>query len=129
MKTVLKVLAFAAIAGCSAFAVSSAKFQSLPTYATPGVSPLTLALGDFNHDGSLDVAAVAIAGNGVGTGVYIFLNNGDGTFRSAVLYPAGGQPEAVVVADFNGDGKLDLAIANGTPIDPSRRRNAPATCQ
>jgi hypothetical protein len=34
-------------------------------------------------------------------------------FKPAVSYPAGTNPRAVVAADFNGDGKMDLAVANG----------------
>src|SRR2546426_4965134 len=34
------------------------------------------------------------------------------SFSPAVSYPAGANPQAVVTADFNGDGRLDLATAN-----------------
>src|SRR5439155_8899852 len=46
--------------------------------------------------------------------VSVLLGNGDGTFTEAAgsPFPAGDQPSAVVVADFNGDGKPDIAIAN-----------------
>jgi hypothetical protein len=45
--------------------------------------------------------------------VCVLLGNGDGTFQTAVGYLAGGQiPSAIAVADVNGDGKLDLLIAN-----------------
>ncbi len=42
--------------------------------------------------------------------VSILLGNGDGTFQSAVNYPAGNDPVAMVAGDFNGDGRLDLAV-------------------
>ena len=45
--------------------------------------------------------------------VSILLSNGDGTFQAAVNYPCGSTPSFVVVGDFNGDGKLDLAVSNG----------------
>ncbi len=44
--------------------------------------------------------------------VSILLGNGDGTFKAHVDYPVGGHPHAIVAADFNGDGTLDLATAN-----------------
>ena len=51
----------------------------------------------------------------------VLLNNGDGTFGQATVYPPTCQncvaPEACVVADFNLDGKLDVACA--TSIDDS----------
>ena len=34
------------------------------------------------------------------------------SFSPAVSYPVGANPQAVVTADFNGDGRLDLAVAN-----------------
>jgi len=44
--------------------------------------------------------------------VSVLLGNGDGTFQSMVNYKAGRYPQSVVVADFNGDGILDLSIIN-----------------
>jgi hypothetical protein len=47
----------------------------------------------------------------------VFIGNGDGTFQDEVEYDMGGSPEAVVLADFNGDGNLDVATADLFP-DP-----------
>jgi hypothetical protein len=66
-----------------------------------------VATGDFNHDGFTDLAVVDSAANNVS----ILLGNGDSTFQPAVNSAAGRNPTQVLVADFNGDGKPDLAIA------------------
>ena len=43
----------------------------------------------------------------------MLLGNGDGTFQPQVTYAVGSVPDAIVAGDFNGDGHLDLAVANG----------------
>jgi hypothetical protein len=47
--------------------------------------------------------------------VYVLLNNGSGGLAAPLGYEVGNMPQAVAVADFNGDGRLDLAVANQFP--------------
>lgn len=79
----------------------------------PGVS--SVAVGDFNMDGKLDLAVV----NATTLNVSILLGNGEGTFQTAVNYPVGLVAFSLLVADFNGDGKLDLAVGDITNNGPS----------
>jgi FG-GAP-like repeat/Putative Ig domain len=78
---------------------------------------VSAAVGDFNGDNKLDVA-VAIAGFGQppAPGVAMWLGNGDGTFDLAngSQVSVGQSPSAIVAGDFNGDGKLDLAVTDAT---------------
>ncbi|WP_447969509.1 FG-GAP-like repeat-containing protein [Nitrospira sp. M1] len=72
-----------------------------------GRTPQSIATGDFNHDGLLDIATV----NSTSDDVSILLSNGNGTFRSAVSFGVGKIPMAVATSDLNGDDTLDLVVA------------------
>ena len=74
-----------------------------------GANPQFLAIGDFNGDGNADVAV----SNFTSKDVTVLLGNGLGGFAPAPGSPIASvqNPAAVAVGDFNGDGKLDLAVA------------------
>lgn len=70
----------------------------------------SIAVGDFNGDGKLDLAITT------SNGVSILLGNGDGTFQAPVSYAMGGGGTALAVGDFNRDGKLDLAVGDSQGV-------------
>ncbi|MFQ5415340.1 MAG: FG-GAP repeat domain-containing protein [Phycisphaerae bacterium] len=78
-----------------------------------GDEPVSVAIGDLDGDGDLDLAVATSGGfqNPAAT-VSVLLNHGDGTFAEDVLYGAGDVPWSVAIADLDGDGNLDLAVAN-----------------
>ena len=84
-----------------------------PRVFQAGSFPFSIAVGDFNEDGKLDVAVANsnLLGSG-SSSVGVLLGNGDGTLQPMVRYGAGKRPRSVVAADLNGDGHLDLAVAN-----------------
>ncbi|HKR21406.1 MAG TPA: VCBS repeat-containing protein, partial [Pyrinomonadaceae bacterium] len=60
---------------------------------------------DVNGDGIPDLAATGAGGVG------IMLGNGDGTFRPRVNFATGAQSQDLAAGDFNGDGRVDLAVS------------------
>lgn len=85
-------------------------FSATGSAVAVGITPSSLAVADFNADGIPDLA-IADAATGF---ITILLGNGDGNFREAANTPVviGGDPASIVAADFNQDGKADLAAAN-----------------
>jgi len=73
-----------------------------------GTAPSVLLTADFNGDSNADLAALQpVSANAV-----VALGRGDGTFQTPSVYPAAG-PVDLAIADLNGDGKLDMVVANG----------------
>jgi hypothetical protein len=95
---------------------AGAIFFEAPAYSSGGDDADSTVVADVNGDGKLDLvvanncATSTSCTNGV---VGVLLGNGDGTFQTAVSYGSGGyEAYSIAVADVNGDGKLDVVVAN-----------------
>jgi hypothetical protein len=91
-----------------------------PSNAT---SPSGITYGDFNGDGKTDIAVA----NESTDNIYVLLGNGTGNYTVTGIFPllAGSNANAIISADFNGDGKPDLATANWSLGSASVLLNAP----
>jgi flagellin-like hook-associated protein FlgL len=86
-------------------------FKAPASYGGGG-DDYALALADINGDGKLDV--VTANGSPTNNSVDVMLGNGDGTFKAITSFVTGGSPYSIVLADFNGDGKLDAVTGDKT---------------
>src|SRR5436190_4681501 len=72
----------------------------------------SIAMGDVNGDGKLDV----VTGNFASKSVSLLVNDGHGALKPPVNYSLGRQPCDVALEDLNGDGKLDIATGNPNTV-------------
>jgi len=86
-------------------------FPDPVTYSV-GSNPQGIGFGDIDSDGDADmVVANRSLGSSKGT-IWILSNDGNGTFSHDQSYTVGREPISLVVTDLNGDGYLDVAVAN-----------------
>jgi hypothetical protein len=93
--------------------IGDGRFPTREDYGT-GDSPWSVAIGDLNGDGKLDLVT---ANSSYGSdSVSVLLGHGNGTFDGQMGYHTGTSPRSVAIGDLNGDGKPDLVVA-GTGSD------------
>ncbi len=106
----------------------SGGFGEAPGSPVAGVSsPQSIAVGDLNRDGKLDLAVASF----VSDSVTILAGNGSGGFAQPAGSPTavGTRPQSVAVRDLNGDGRLDLVAANNGSNNVSILLNTTTSAQ
>jgi FG-GAP-like repeat/Abnormal spindle-like microcephaly-assoc'd, ASPM-SPD-2-Hydin/FG-GAP repeat len=91
------------------FGKGDGTFEPAVNY-TVGTEPTAITAIDLNGDGVPDIAVA----DEIGKTIAVLINNADGTgtFKPAVLYPAGQAPRGIAAGDLRGIGKIDLVVAN-----------------
>lgn len=84
---------------------------SLPNGAT---NPSSIAVGDFNGDNKADLAVGIF--NGSVWQISVFIGTGTGNFAAPINFASGSNTQitTIVVGDFNGDGRQDIATRNSS---------------
>lgn len=93
----------------------------LPLAYPAGDRPTGVTYGDFNADGNRDMAVIDLGPErDYGPGeARVFLGDGKGTFMETARLSTGTTPIALVAADLDHDGLLDLAVTNRSSGDLS----------
>ena len=89
---------------------STGYFENGFDLSMSSVRPITLGVCDLNNDNIQDLLSVSYQTNTI----TVQLGNGLGGFGVLHSFTAGSSPQAISVADFNGDGNQDIALANNT---------------
>ena len=90
------------------FSYGNGTFATPVSYQVPSATGVTI--GDYTHDGSVDIANTNINGGSI----TVLINNGKGVFTQVIAFAVSTDPAELTTADFNGDGKLDIACTGNS---------------
>ncbi len=81
-----------------------------------GTQPRTLAVGDVNRDGHVDLLTAKVI---FPNALTVLLGDSTGDFPAQVDFSVGGAPVSIAVGDVNGDNRVDVVTANQNTYDLS----------
>ncbi len=100
---------------CSNLPAALCVFAPASVSPIVGSGPAAISTADMNADGFLDL----VVANSSGNSVSVLLGDGTGAFNAVVPqgqpdFSTGAAPQAVVLGDFNQDGRLDIVTSNAS---------------
>lgn len=89
-------------------------YASTPSVFATDIGPVAVVAADLNRDGNTDI----VTANTDADTISVLLGNGNGTFTepSQRDIAVGSAPIGIAVADFDGDGKLDVAALSDSDV-------------
>jgi hypothetical protein len=92
------------------------RFQALSPINLGKLAPSSVVAGEFTGAGRTDLAAAGFDSSSGQNEAEVLLGEGDGTFQATTPINLGTlAPASLVVGDFDGDGRIDLAVVGSDP--------------
>ena len=101
---VVSSVAILAVCAISAAPLAQAQFETRANFSV-NAPAFSLVVGDFNRDGTLDMAEVNLSAD-----LEVMLGNGDGTFRLGTTYALPANAFYAATASLRNNGILDLVV-------------------
>jgi FG-GAP-like repeat/IPT/TIG domain/FG-GAP repeat len=104
--------------------IGNGSFAVKVDFAT-GTNPYSVAIGDLDGDGKPDLVVANASSNTVSVirNTSVSGSIGSSSFATKVDFTTGSAPFSIAIGDLDGDGKLDLAVANSVSNTVSLFRN------